>query len=68
MCGLIFDIVDIAVMGGVFLERWKLVHQVLLLKDPPAAHVDSFHNIALIEADLMICGEKSMGWATSEKN
>ena len=35
------------------LERCRLMHNILLLKDPLAAHVDRFWNITLIKADLM---------------
>ena len=32
---LAFDIIECALRNGIVLERWKTVHQLLLLKDDP---------------------------------
>ena len=49
---ILFDIVDIALQSGTVLERWRKVHQMLLLKDPPECKIHRFRNITLIEGDL----------------
>ena len=51
---LVFKVVQIALQNRIVLERWKHVHQILFLKDPPAVRIDKFRNIMLIEADLML--------------
>ena len=53
LCNLVFSIVEITVMNGVVLDRWKTVHQILLLKDHPRARIDRLRNITIVEADLM---------------
>ena len=53
LCRLAFDNIYIAVSNGIVLERWKTVHQLLLLKDPPKMQIHKLQNITLFEVDLM---------------
>ena len=39
---LLYDIVDIALRSEIVLERWRRVHQMLLLKDPPECKIHRF--------------------------
>ena len=49
----LYDIVDMALRSGTVLHRWRRVHQLLLLKDPPGCKIHRFRNITLVEGDLM---------------
>ena len=50
---LVYDVLAIALEYGIVLERWRVLYQVLLQKDPPGKKVHRFRNIIVIEADLM---------------
>ena len=49
----VYDVIDLALERGIVLKRWREVHQMLLLKDPPRSKVHRFWNITIVEADLM---------------
>ena len=51
--GIIFKVIQLAMKHGIVLKRWRKVHQMLLLKDPPRTKIHRFRNITLVEADLI---------------
>ena len=53
MLRIVYDVMDLAIKRGIVLERWREVHQMLLLKDHPSSKVHRFINIIIVEADLM---------------
>ena len=54
----LYKIVDMALKSGIVLRRWRQVHQMLLLKDPPGCRIHRFRNITLVEGDLMFVMKK----------
>ena len=62
----LYDIIDMALKTGIVLQRWRRVHQMLLLKDPPGCRIHRFRNITLVEGDLMFVMKKV--WAKNLGN
>ena len=61
-----FRIMELALRRGVVLQRWKIVHQILLPKDTDGSKIHRFRNITLVEADLMFVMRKV--WARDLAN
>ena len=55
---IVYYVIALALESGVVLKRWREVHQILLLKDPPRCKVHRFQNITLVEGDLMFVMKK----------